>query len=69
MTALRAEGFRNLHGDYPICDPLSIIVGENNAGRSNLVDALRIVLEPEAGPMPASGSGPRTSPTTDEGTS
>lgn len=50
MTALRAEGFRNLHGDYPICDPLSIIVGENNAGKSNLVDALRIVLEPEAGP-------------------
>jgi putative ATP-dependent endonuclease of the OLD family len=50
VTALRAEGFRNLHGDYPICDPLSIIVGENNAGKSNLVDALRIVLEPEAGP-------------------
>jgi putative ATP-dependent endonuclease of the OLD family len=50
VTAVRARGFRNLDGDYPICDPLSIIVGENNAGKSNLVDALRIVLEPEAGP-------------------
>jgi putative ATP-dependent endonuclease of OLD family len=49
-TAVKAVGFRNLNGTYPICHPLSIVVGENNAGKSNLIDALRIVLEPEAGP-------------------
>jgi putative ATP-dependent endonuclease of OLD family len=27
-----------------------VVVGENNAGKSNVVDALRTVLEPEAGP-------------------
>jgi putative ATP-dependent endonuclease of OLD family len=29
---------------------LAVLVGENNAGKSNLVDALRTVLEPETGP-------------------
>jgi predicted ATP-binding protein involved in virulence len=27
-----------------------VIVGENNAGKSNVIDALRTVLEPEVGP-------------------
>ena len=50
VSALIASGYRNLDGAYPLCYPLAVIVGENNAGKSNVVDALRIVLEPEAGP-------------------
>jgi putative ATP-dependent endonuclease of OLD family len=50
LNKLIATGFRNLSGAYPLCHPLSIIVGENNIGKSNIVDALRIVLEAEAGP-------------------
>lgn len=43
-------GYRNLDVTVPLCKPLSVIVGENNAGKSNVIDALRTVLEPEAGP-------------------
>ena len=50
VSALRACGYRNLEGTFPICAPLAILVGENNAGKSNVIDALRTVLEPEAGP-------------------
>lgn len=50
VTALRASGYRNLDGIYPLCYPLSVLVGENNAGKSNLIDALRAVLESEGGP-------------------
>jgi putative ATP-dependent endonuclease of OLD family len=50
VSALRASGYRNLEGIFPICAPLAILVGENNAGKSNVVDALRTVLEPENGP-------------------
>lgn len=50
VTALKASGYRNLDGIYPLCYPLSVLVGENNAGKSNIIDALRAVLESEAGP-------------------
>jgi putative ATP-dependent endonuclease of OLD family len=50
VTALIASGYRNLEGEYSLCYPLSVLVGENNAGKSNVVDGLRTVLEPEAGP-------------------
>jgi putative ATP-dependent endonuclease of the OLD family len=50
VVALRARGFRNLHGRVPICDPLGILIGENNAGKSNCIDALRILFWPETGP-------------------
>jgi putative ATP-dependent endonuclease of OLD family len=50
VSALRASGYRNLEGTFPIGAPLAVLVGENNAGKSNLIDALRTVLEPEAGP-------------------
>lgn len=50
LTSLVATGYRNLDGVYPLCHPLAILVGENNVGKSNVVDALRSVLEPEAGP-------------------
>jgi putative ATP-dependent endonuclease of OLD family len=50
VTALIASGYRNLEGSYPLCCPLAVLVGENNAGKSNVIDALRTVLESEAGP-------------------
>jgi putative ATP-dependent endonuclease of OLD family len=50
VSALRAAGYRNLNTTVDLCKPLAVIVGENNAGKSNVIDALRTVLEPEAGP-------------------
>ncbi len=50
VSAVRATGYRNLNGTIGLCHPLAIIVGENNAGKSNVIDAIRTVLEPEAGP-------------------
>ena len=50
VTALRAAGFRNVNTTIELCHPLALLVGENNAGKSNVIDALRTVLEPEAGP-------------------
>jgi putative ATP-dependent endonuclease of OLD family len=50
VSALRAKGYRNLDTMIELCHPLAVLVGENNAGKSNVIDALRTVLEPEAGP-------------------
>jgi putative ATP-dependent endonuclease of OLD family len=50
VTALRTANFRNLNTTIELCHPLAVLVGENNAGKSNVIDALRAVLEPEAGP-------------------
>jgi putative ATP-dependent endonuclease of OLD family len=50
IEALRAVGYRNLDTTVGLCAPLAVLVGENNAGKSNVIDALRTVLEPEAGP-------------------
>jgi putative ATP-dependent endonuclease of OLD family len=50
VAALTASGYRNLDGEYPLCHPLAVLVGENNAGKSNVVDGLRTVLEAEGGP-------------------
>jgi putative ATP-dependent endonuclease of OLD family len=47
ITALTASGYRNLEGTYGLPAPLAVVVGENNAGKSNLIDALRTVLEPD----------------------
>jgi predicted ATPase len=49
VAALIASGYRNLDGEYPLCHPLAVLFGENNAGKSNVVDGLRTVLEAEAG--------------------
>lgn len=50
VSALRAVGYRNLDGLFELCEPLAVIVGENNSGKSNVIDGLRTVLAPEAGP-------------------
>jgi putative ATP-dependent endonuclease of OLD family len=50
ISALRAVGYRNLNSTIGLCDPVAVLVGENNAGKSNVIDGLRSVLEPELGP-------------------
>lgn len=50
VSAVIAHDFRNLEGRIPLCDPLAVIVGENNSGKSNVIDALRLLFESEAGP-------------------
>src|ERR1700736_812425 len=50
ISALIATRFRNIEGRIPLCSPLAVIVGENNAGKSNVIDALRLLFESEAGP-------------------
>ena len=50
VAAIVANGFRNLDGRIPLCEPLAVVVGENNAGKSNLIEALRLLFHPDAGP-------------------
>jgi putative ATP-dependent endonuclease of the OLD family len=49
ISAVEAHGFRNLEGRIPIAYPLCLLLGENNAGKSNVIDALRLLLEPDTG--------------------
>lgn len=50
VAAIVARGFRNLDGRIPLSAPLAVLVGENNAGKSNVIDACRVLFEAEAGP-------------------
>jgi putative ATP-dependent endonuclease of OLD family len=50
VAAVHANGFRNLQGRIPVSSPLAVLLGPNNAGKSNLVDACRILFHSEAGP-------------------
>lgn len=50
VAAIRARGFRNLDGRVPLSSPLALLVGENNTGKSNVIDACRVLFVPEAGP-------------------
>lgn len=47
ITSITARDYRNLQGTVGLPHPLAILVGENNTGKSNVIDALRLVLEPE----------------------
>jgi putative ATP-dependent endonuclease of OLD family len=47
ISSLTARGYRNLQGTVGVPHPLAVLVGENNSGKSNVIDALRLVLEPE----------------------
>lgn len=50
VRALVVAGFCNLQGCIPLAEPLAVLLGENNAGKSSVIDALRILFTPEAGP-------------------
>lgn len=50
LSELRIEGFRNLEGTVELCAPLALIVGENNTGKSNVIDAMRLLLRALAWP-------------------
>lgn len=50
LAGIGAKGFRNLSGFIPLYPGLAVAVGENNAGKSNLIDACRLLFEPEVGP-------------------
>jgi putative ATP-dependent endonuclease of OLD family len=49
LERLQVDGFRNLEGDVVFDPSLTLLVGENNAGKSNVVDAIRLVVDVESG--------------------
>ena len=44
-------------GRVPLSGDLAIVVGENNTGKSNLIDACRLLFEAEAGPRAGASPG------------
>lgn len=46
IACIRLKNFRNLADVYLSFEPGTVIVGENRAGKSNLLYALRLVLDP-----------------------
>lgn len=50
LVSIAAQGFRNLTGTVPLHAGIAIVVGENNVGKSNLVDACRLLFDSEVGP-------------------
>lgn len=49
LAKLRVKGFRNLEGEIEFPSVLTLVVGENNSGKSNVIDALRLITRPRAG--------------------
>jgi len=49
LARLIANGFRNLAGQVAFSGPLTLLAGENNTGKSNIIDALRLIAQPHAG--------------------
>lgn len=49
LSRLEFDGYRNLDEPVHLSHPLSVIVGENNTGKSNVIDALRMTLLPLTG--------------------
>lgn len=49
LEAIRLDGFRDLNGEATVPHALAVVIGENNNGKSNLVDALRIVVYAHGG--------------------
>jgi putative ATP-dependent endonuclease of the OLD family len=51
VRSVRLDGFRGLSCNVALAGPLAVIVGENNSGKSAVIDALRSVLWPADGPQ------------------
>jgi putative ATP-dependent endonuclease of OLD family len=49
LAQITAKGFRNLDGTVLLPEPLTLIAGENNTGKSNVIDALRLLTQSYAG--------------------
>lgn len=49
LSSIEADGFRNLSDPIAFAHPVSVVVGANNSGKSNLIDAIRLVLTPQNG--------------------
>jgi putative ATP-dependent endonuclease of OLD family len=49
LARITADGFRNLTGEISFPEPLTLIAGENNTGKSNVIDALRLLTQSYAG--------------------
>jgi putative ATP-dependent endonuclease of the OLD family len=49
LSRLKLSGFRNLDCEVSLCPGFAVLTGENNAGKTNVVDAIRILLTAEAG--------------------
>jgi len=43
IASVEIHGFRNLDGVYPLDGHVATVVGENNTGKTNLIDAVRLV--------------------------
>ncbi|WNF01381.1 AAA family ATPase [Streptomyces luomodiensis] len=47
LGRVRAKGFKSLlNMDVPLRQGVTVVVGENNAGKSNFIDALRLLTDP-----------------------
>jgi len=46
ISRIEIDNFRNFHRFAVDLDPTSVIVGENKVGKSNLLEAIRLVLDP-----------------------
>ncbi len=50
LREIRIQNFRSCEDTTVICDPiLTVLVGENNSGKSNIIDAIRLALTPASG--------------------
>ena len=50
LRRLSAKNFRSFDDiDIPLYEDLTVLVGENNGGKSNAIDALRLLTVPLSG--------------------
>ncbi|MBM0206434.1 AAA family ATPase [Micromonospora sp. STR1s_5] len=50
LDKLRLNNFRSFEAaEIPLCRDLTILVGENNGGKSNAIDAIRLLTQPLGG--------------------
>ena len=56
LVQVRTTNFRNLGTcTIDLSHPFALVVGENNSGKSNLIDAIRLLFKPLSGPRKAVG--------------